>query len=311
MKRNQATTLTELLVVVAITSVLLALVLPALQTSREAARAAQCQNHLRNWGVALNNFLGARDHFPPAATWYVKGMSTRYKDKGRHSVFTLLLPYIEQQARLQRLDLHQDWNSPRNVDLAKQPLGGIALCPSAPGGRQDKHPIDYSTAIRVDPSERTGIGRLLREGVVSPRTRSARNDRDWGRGDPSWEGLLVLEELNLPRRRRRLVRTKDVQDGMSKTIAFVEGAGKPVCYRDRQRAKCHITRFRWASPTIWMTINDICGSTRLTNCHNNSQPYAFHPGKLHAIHADSSLRTVHDDTASDTFVSLVTRAARD
>jgi prepilin-type N-terminal cleavage/methylation domain-containing protein len=84
--KKHAFTLVELLVVIAIIGVLIALLLPAVQAAREAARRMQCSNHLKQWGLAVHTHHDARNALPPV-----------FFDDRRGSVFISLLPYTEQQ----------------------------------------------------------------------------------------------------------------------------------------------------------------------------------------------------------------------
>src|SRR6056297_3242731 len=87
-------TLVELLVVIAIIGVLVGLLLPAVQSAREAARRMQCSNNLKQMGLALHNHHDAHEAFPMGVTpWHRNGYNWKFK----------ILPYLEQ--RLDQADM--------------------------------------------------------------------------------------------------------------------------------------------------------------------------------------------------------------
>jgi len=97
-------TLVELLVVIAIIGILVALLLPAIQAAREAARRTQCQNNLKNLALGLHNYHDSAKTFPPAITQRPgedPGLSVRL----RANWAVLLLPYIEEQSLYDSFDL--------------------------------------------------------------------------------------------------------------------------------------------------------------------------------------------------------------
>src|SRR5438874_12503453 len=97
---RSAFTLVELLVVIAIIGVLVALLLPAVQMARESARRTQCGNHLKQLGLASQNFNDARGWLPPAR------VSNDSTDANLNWLTwaVLLMPYVEQQ------NLYSQWD---------------------------------------------------------------------------------------------------------------------------------------------------------------------------------------------------------
>lgn len=119
-------TLVELLVVIAIIGMLVAILLPAVQAARGAARRSQCQNNLKNLGLAVLGYETARSVFPPGVT----ASSDDFRN-GDHSGFAFLLPHIEQQNIFDRIDLKSSWKQGTNLQIAQTNVE-VYLCPESP-----------------------------------------------------------------------------------------------------------------------------------------------------------------------------------
>lgn len=90
-------TLVEVMVSIGIMSLLMALLLPAVQSAREAARRAQCLNNLRQIGLALHSYHGAYNCFPLSSTSAYNSKTSSFTYHAAYSIHTRLLPYLEQR----------------------------------------------------------------------------------------------------------------------------------------------------------------------------------------------------------------------
>lgn len=150
--RQPGFTLVELLVVIAIIGVLMALLLPAVQMAREAARRTACSNKMRQVGIAMQNYYSAKDRLPPGsvAKQYSDVPSTPWTFY-RWSTLASLSPYLENSAAYNILDLSKPLYSvtfavtPENVIGARTVVPSF-LCPSDSGVQlnQSFGPTNYA-----------------------------------------------------------------------------------------------------------------------------------------------------------------------
>jgi prepilin-type N-terminal cleavage/methylation domain-containing protein len=117
-------TLVELLVVIAIIGILIALLLPAVQAAREAGRRSACQNHLKQVGLAVHNYLSAHSRLPLAYT-AEPGVATPIA--GQWSARARILPYLEEESLQNLINWNVPYNTQPEVAIARIP---VFLCPS-------------------------------------------------------------------------------------------------------------------------------------------------------------------------------------
>jgi len=142
---NAGFTLVELLVVIAIIGLLVALLLPAVQAAREAARRMSCSNHLKQIGLALHNYHDTHKNFPPSAT-----LPAGVVPFDSWSVHARLLPFLEQSSLEDIIDWKLDYRSQPTVTKSRV---SAYLCPSEindkerPDGTLTHYPLNYAVNL--------------------------------------------------------------------------------------------------------------------------------------------------------------------
>jgi len=199
-------TLVELLVVIAIIATLIGLLLPAVQSAREAARRMKCASNLRQISLGAVSYHDVRKKFPPGYTQERFGGG--YEG---HSVFYFLLPFIEEKSLFDSMDPERPR---RNVSRVANEKSGAALavfsCPSANFPEGNPH------AYRAN--EWYGATSYRGNGGSRPifATSSTNDGMFMATGDAARKASTAPPGLE--------VRLKDVLDGTSKTLLFAEFA---------------------------------------------------------------------------------------
>lgn len=142
-------TLVELLVVITIIGILVGLLLPAVQQAREAARRAQCQNNMRQIGLGILNFESSFQRLPRSGEHLATFGATTYKTQDYQSLFTLILPYLDQQAVFESYNLGERHNEGTNAVAATVGDAGGAVIPSL---------LCPSNPLRPEPRDSEGYG---------------------------------------------------------------------------------------------------------------------------------------------------------
>jgi len=317
--RPSAFTLVELLVVIAIIGVLVALLLPAVQSARESARRMSCQNNLKQLGLALHNAASMRDYLPPARIDDPTVPSAVKNNWGRSSVHVFLLPYIEQGNLSAQYDLSKDYRSGPNSSPAAARSTNITVtstqiktfqCPSVPlknrlanipagAPTPSIHGSENHAQGSGSPSDYFVMNFIEYDGNADDATRPASGYAAAQKGFiPKISGQPGCLAKNVENR------AAEITDGLSNTFFLVEDAGKPQLYR-----KGRLVPSIAAQDTIWSNYQNnigLSGASSATgefttsptdgkcavNCTNDSEIYSFHPGGANLVMMDGAVRLV-------------------
>jgi prepilin-type N-terminal cleavage/methylation domain-containing protein/prepilin-type processing-associated H-X9-DG protein len=289
MSRRAGFTLVELLVVIAIIGVLVALLLPAIQFAREAARRTSCVNNLKQVGLASIQHEHVHKHYATR--------TESYNHLG--SWITSIMPYMEETA------LYNEWA--QRIGLIKRPVSSVV------------RPLQEIVATPIDtlycPSRRPAAAYPARAhgDALAAHTDYAINGGAAHHPDEfeiKWPG--IWETLDTSDKMKR-IRYKDVKDGLSKTYLIAEKAMSAYHYTtghdpgdDSSIFSClrgNCVRFAKKVPFQDEHVRDGCWS-----CHNFG---SSHPGSFNAVYCDGSVHSLTYDISFATHAALASRAASD
>jgi prepilin-type N-terminal cleavage/methylation domain-containing protein len=335
-------TLVELLVVIAIIGILVALLLPAIQAAREAARRSSCQNNLKQLGLATLNYESAKKELPPGHWDEASGSGFNVVRK-QHSVISYILSYMEETTLADQWDFDQRWYHSDtgkpfdNWRLCLTPIASIA-CPSAlpvrersvkcsilssasaPGATASQKAntnwpgaTDYTICEQIAMGPSDALQQLINQNLVKPRPNSIGNYQSM----LSPHTRASVKGESTPPTNLKRPQMKDCTDGTAQTFMWFETGGRPIHYRDgvAQGASFGSTDdtqggFSWAQYENWHDVHDRSGSSMI-NFNNYEEIYSFHVGGCYFAMGDGAVRFVDTTIDPDLFVSLFTRDAGD
>jgi prepilin-type N-terminal cleavage/methylation domain-containing protein len=312
---RRAFTLVELLVVIAIIAVLIGLLLPAVQTAREAARRSACGNNIKQLGLALQVYHDANRKFP-RCSFYARNADGTANYHG-HTVNSWLLPFVEYQSDYDRLDLEQPSTAAVNLNILAGPSGGsgrwsFQACPSNPlalrlgsyngfGGNREQGasympcggPRSYGGNGWASTNDCGAAGSpdyCGDSGIVNPRSGM------FAIGNIAW-GFFTQD--------------RDITDGLSSTIAMGEVRPENNMYFGMWAIQAHAFS---ACHRINSTLRRITATANIptdgwpAGLQYNGGMGSAHPGGAHAVFGDASVRFLSENIDFATFCYLANRA---
>ncbi len=289
-----AFTLVELLVVIAIIGVLVALLLPAVQAAREAARRTQCANNLKQLGLASHNFHDTLGFLPPAFIGDNSDTPNGWATWG-----ALVLPYLEGGNQFAK------WDVTRRASMqppeAYQPQIKAYTCPSrpipvlslndfsSPGGSLS----DYAACFGTDADYTSSNGALI----------------------PNMPHVADVNGETVVVKWSGQTRFADILDGTSNTVMFGEKHIRPNSLRGKNEDRSIFsgvrnTHRRMLGKGLTKTdqLRPLMPANAQTPAQANSAFGSAHPAICGFVFCDGSTRVLRNNTDLDTLTYLATRA---
>lgn len=321
-------TIIELLVVIGIIGVLAAMLLPAIQASREAARRMQCHSHMRQIGLAMNYFESATGYMPAAT--YGDAYSTlptgNFLNGICGSPFSELLPFIEQTAIWNAYDSTKQWFDEANQRAVNTPIA-LYRCPSSPGAntqlgiaRAESGSLDNFATRTAAASDYTAVYSwgapyvmFGNYGLADP----------WNMGalSPMTESSTGLFGAGVDYARPRRIMTTD---GESYSIAFIEQGAKTDTWVKQKRHETSPRAARTWAPwagrgCTWILSYENDGTSWAPsglgpcniNCNNRQGIYSFHQAGANVVFLDGNVRFLSEGLDAAVLYALVSRSRGD
>ncbi len=321
---RSAFTLIELLVVIAIIAILVALLLPAVQQAREAARRAQCKNHLKQLTLALHNYESTHNCFPMSRI-------TIWQTNSVNPWSAMTLPFIEQSALYDAWDFSRSWNHEPNLTLATNEIP-VWTCPSAPKSSAPPAAQEHATARDPDGNRPYLTWPMIPNGGLAPgdygTTNEVRRSYYESNGLPLPPGI----QRGMPgaMARGEITRLRDITDGLSNTSLISETSGRPQILNGRKQATGAFVADGWGWADIDSVSRSINGANCATgatnstsgsspfnttivgnggvNCSNSSELFSFHAGGVQSSMADGSVRFISENISAAILAGIISRA---
>ena len=340
---RNAFTLVELLVVIAIIGVLVGMLLPAVQAARESARRSRCQSNMRQIGLAFANCADARRYYP-AAMYSTDAADTAVfprppegnPSRREHSWRVLVMPFMEEQSAIATYNWNKHWYDTTSNSTPARPvdaaLGVPPDCNLAVGARQvavyacASAPPRSVGSVTVPASPDTGDS--ARPAIAAVRL-STLATSDYEVMTAVKTNVVSPERYSNPEAAKGLLdkdyvtRSRQVTDGLSKTLLVVEAAGKPNTWRAGKLASNPLGQMIYGQGISWAdnlgpfkidgfnqagTARASAGAGLAMNATNEGECYSFHPGGANVVFGDTSTRFIAESIDISTFCGLITRA---
>ena len=293
--RRNAFTLVELLVVIAIIGILIALLLPAVQAAREAARRMACTNNLKQIGLALHNYHDTHRTLPIGWLGFDAAGTANFEGNPGWAWSTRILPFLEQQPLYEDIDMNAPIVAAGNAQ-ASLTVVPTFLCPSDVG----KDVFELMNAIDEENQGTTAVATVAKSnypGVFGTQDMHAVCEP----GAPAYNGCQGNGIFYL----NRTVGFRDITDGLSSTFMVGERWSKWI-----QSTWTGVVPDGWHAPARVVAVaSDEFPPNSEANVEQQTHNFSsFHPAGTNFLLCDGHVQMLSETIDLQIYIALCTRA---